>query len=1160
MSRAFRFMSALLLLCSASILLSGQAPQADPAVPAHSAGITALRTSPHDSGLLASASADGSIKVWRIGPGGSVAALLGDFPAWTHEAVMAPDATWAAGALAGGEVRIWRLSDQRLLKVLRPHQAEVLCLAVSPDGSLLALGGAGGQMSLWSMPEGRLLTSIEGAHRKAVWDLDFSSDGRLLASASQDETLRFWTSQGQEVKKVDKFDGPVAAVAFSPAQPDRVAVASWEGAISRVEWRDSRGNRKGRPSRALFRVRSLAFSPDGQRLAAGGSGASILLWSSNNWSRPRSHYFQGEGLRSLTFSPDGTLLAGAGDDRHLRFWDASSGRLLESLDLPTLGSFTSVAFFPDGKSLLTSAWGALDGSSVKIHQEQGGLLALSPPAQAFATLAWGDSDGDGRQGILAGAGPDGIRLWTRDGGLMALLEPHSEVLALDFHSAHGLLAAAMKDGKVGLWRLQGERLTPEWTRPVHLGAATALRFLPDGQRIAVGGRDGFVRLLDSASGRPLAQARNDFSITGLDLDQEGRRLAWATVGPFVRWTDLSRSSAADPAGQENAGHLASSGAIQLDAPGVLDLDLSEDGRRLALITPDSLQLWELPSTAARQGLTAPDSASARRTAVRAGAYTALASLAQGRLATATGDGRIEILQSDSLQPVERLQDASQAVLRLEVEAQPVGRLDKAPLRPLRLSAPPWCGNDADGRCTTRRGLLVIGLLGPDLEDGVHLEWRSGGSRVRHSGFVSRSGTYLLPRAVVLEVQGEVDLAAGDHVLLEHLALTAPSRPLRPPQRRSWLWNDETEEWKLREFDLALQAFPELQQPLRLESFFRPASAGLLADAQQVLAYPGYLPAQDDAAGRPPPVLLADLAELSSDLLFQGHQASVNDLDISPDGKLLLSASKDQSVRLWDALTAQPLDRFSHHHDWVTSVAFSPDGRLAASGAWEGRAAIWEAAPAREAEQPVKPFPAHPGGVNALAFSPDSSILASAGEDAQVRLWSASGGSESASLEADLWLRAVAFSPDGNLLAAAGGQAQVMVWNADSRRELLRLGEPDESLTCLAFSPDSKMLAAGTEGGLVYLWELPSGRLMYRLREAEWISALAFSPDGLLLAVASWRDGMALWNPLAGTPVYSLAGHSGGTNAAVFSPDGRYLFTAGQDRQILRWPLPGQEAK
>ena len=244
-----------------------------------------------------------------------------------------------------------------------------------------------------------------------------------------------------------------------------------------------------------------------------------------------------------------------------------------------------------------------------------------------------------------------------------------------------------------------------------------------------------------------------------------------------------------------------------------------------------------------------------------------------------------------------------------------------------------------------------------------------------------------------------------------------------------------------------------------------------------------------------------------------HQAEVRCLAFSPDGRLLASGSKDQSIKLWSAIAGRALATVDGRSGTVWSLAFSPDGSILASGGMDHSVRLWDVATGRLRAT----LQGHAGPVHSLAFSPDRTTLASAGSfDGTVKLWNLPGGEPKAALKAKgSAVLCVAFSPDGKTLASAGYDGAIQLWNLASDQPNLLIGSfPAHSNTVrsLAFSPDGKTLASASEDNSARLWQIGSGRLLATLSgHSGGVYSVTFSPNGQTVATASLDGTVKLWN-------------------------------------------------
>ncbi|MBD0311448.1 MAG: AAA family ATPase, partial [Microcoleus sp. T3-bin5] len=365
-----------------------------------------------DGKIIAVASDDGSVKLWSS-DGKLIANLWHSEnrqPSKIYTVSFSPDGETIASGGEDTTVKIWSIAalkhpatqnstqarDGELLATLRGHSKWVFGVSFSNDGQTLASGSADGTVKLWSLagvgdkrptdasnikPESRLLRTFEG-HADRVTQVSFSPEGKTLASASFDKTIRLWRLDDVPLKTLDGHQNRVQSVTFSP-DGQRLASASTDKTIKL--W-----SRTGVLLETLEghtqRVASVSFSPDGQLIASGSYDKTVKVWSLKEDGRnnilpcPSAPLFpcspsvlltlddHADSVMSVSFSPDSEIIASASKDKTVKLW-TRNGRLIKTLT-GHQGWVTGVTFSPDGSMLASAS----DDGTVKLWNRDGRLL------------------------------------------------------------------------------------------------------------------------------------------------------------------------------------------------------------------------------------------------------------------------------------------------------------------------------------------------------------------------------------------------------------------------------------------------------------------------------------------------------------------------------------------------------------------------------------------------------------------------------------------------------------------------------------------------------------------------------------------------------------------------------------------------------------------
>ncbi len=306
-------------------------------------------------------------------------------------------------------------TDRRIVAVkplatLTGHTRIINSLAFNYDGNLLATASDDKTVKIWDIKKATLLYNLTG-HSKYVNAVVFHPFDQVLASGSDDGNIILWQAEGAK---------PIKTIAAQPAG-----------------------------------VKRLAISPDGQYIASAGGDFSIKIFQISDGKEIANLTGHNDEIHSLAFSPDGLYLASTGYDQTLKLWDVRTGSLVKSVEKAHLLWINTVAYTQDGEMLATAGddktvrlWNARDLTPIRT------LRDFTAPLTA---LTFSFPDGF----TLACATYDNKIIFkrTEDGSTVNVLEGHSApVRAIGFDQTGKLFASASEDKTVKLWQIEYDEI------------------------------------------------------------------------------------------------------------------------------------------------------------------------------------------------------------------------------------------------------------------------------------------------------------------------------------------------------------------------------------------------------------------------------------------------------------------------------------------------------------------------------------------------------------------------------------------------------------------------------------------------------------------------------------------------------------------------------
>ncbi len=775
-----------------------------------------------------------------------------------------------------------RVRPQLVLQI--GHRSLIHCLAYAPDGKLLASGSDDETIKLWSAHNGLLLHTLAAATQ--VTALGFTPDGQTLVSGGQNDKLRFWNVATGALQRTltlpatPEMSRPYTdSLAFSP-DGRTLAVAMANGLVSFLDVASGQWQQRLRGPKlpdAIESAQFVAFMPDGKTIVVS-KGKSLTLWDFASGTLRRNLTAGADSFDAIALSPDGRIIAASNgnyDNRAfvIHLFDSTTGAAIRTLT-GHKSLLVALSFTPDGKTLVSGdddgamkLWNVATGALVRNFAgvgESAMALAFAPDGKTLASANYA--------GFVGQVEKDTVKLWdVESGGLVRTMGgTDAAVAAVAFAPDGNSFATSGHDHSVRLWDAHTGNLVRTFSG--HDFYVNALAFAPDGDTLASGSWDGTARVWNTHTGALLhaLSARED---------KDEAHLYWVNAVAFA------------PDGKTLA-------TASRDDSGPRTRETSDRG---------VIKLWDAKSGALLRTLQEP--------------------YGWAEAVAFSPDGKT--LVSESSNKAIRVWDAAS------------GRLLRSMWEENNWLAPP----DTTG-----------GSMISSYGEGMAHSWDHKLLALAEGGAIVITDKKTNKPVLTLQAQ-----TAGVSVLVftpdnKMLAGGAADGTIR-------FWNVAT--------GAVARTFKETTDPIEAVAFSPDGKTLVSRNAKKRLHF------WDLSSG----AFQCTLPE--PDQTGSGVYKMGATLAFAPDGQTLFSGQTNGTVHLWDINTGVMRQALPGQGHQILGLATSRDGSMVASGGGDNSITLWDA----RSGKPRGALAGHDGAVQSVCFAPDGKTLVSGSDDNTIKVWS-----------------------------------------------------------------------------------------------------------------------------------------------------------------------------
>ncbi len=285
---------------------------------------------------------------------------------------------------------------------------------------------------------------------------------------------------------------------------------------------------------------------------------------------------------------------------------------------------------------------------------------------------------------------------------------------------------------------------------------------------------------------------------------------------------------------------------------------------------------------------------------------------------------------------------------------------------------------------------------------------------------------------------------------------------------------------------------------------------------------------------------------------EGHYDSVTAVAITPNGKQLISGSKDNTIRIWDIETGENTNTLKGHEGWIQAVTVTPNGDQVISGSTDGTVCIWDIKTGGK----LKTLKGHKTAVYALDVSLNGKQIVSGSDDGIIRIWDIDNSDNNKILNGH-WgsVRAITIIPNKKQVVSGSADGTIRIWDMETGESIRTLGQYGVSIYAIALSPNGKQIVSGSNDGFVYIWDIETGKILKTSeRHKKAVDTVAVTSNGEQIVSGSKDCIIHVWDITTGKKLKTMSGQKSEVYAVALTPNRKQVVSGLKDGTIRIWDL------